>query len=1178
MKTGGWTGFKSRVVAGLMVVVMVILVVAWQIPGVIRGHIESFLTQELSRPVTVTEVRINLPGLWLDIRGVKIGETFSLERALLELDGSSLWQQAPVFRGVYLKRPRLSLSRDANGKLDIDDLLTRWQSEPDSGPLPRFSLSNLVVEGGGIFFRDDFLAGVGDYRLDEITLSVPRIAHLGAGGESVVEPFFSAKLNGTPLALEGKARPFAEKKAAEFRLSINELDLAPWWPLVGRVAPDMPLMLKSGVLKADLLLHYLDSSPAPEAGGGLFRVAGDLSLGDFHAASSVSPEQMDLRFSRLAVQLENLQPLAGIYQIRAVELREPRIRARRLANGQLAGWPASRQETSRGVQGGQGSSSSVAEHTGSSWGVGELSILGGQMDLKDESFHPALPVKIRDLQLKARSLGSAPSEPATFDATVGIGALPWLEIPSLQIKGSFDLNKKIVDIEQINLDRPYLEGHLARDGTWAVPQPVHVPASSHSSPVGVRTGNATATSSNDAQQKELARDWHRQLRDGASGATVVRSVPRGGKHSSRTPPASPSDGWQWRVGLIQIMGGHVVFEDASRDPAQSPSVSRSASQKVNEVSLSVSGLRSDRSVPLQIGLHARVNQQGMIQLDGRVDRWATSPSVRLNMVWKNIELLPFRPYFADYFNVVFARGRWGGQGIVELDWRGASPEEATPGVAFTGETSLADLDWIDPVHSTDFLKWKSLFVGGIRLRADPDKPLDLSIRQIALSDFYSRLILGSDGRLNISGMIKKSEVVARDNDERVSSPAASSSERVPRIRVDQVTLHRGRVNFSDYFVKPNYSVNLTQLAGSALGLSSEEGTEARLDIKGFVDDQAPAKIAGTLNPLAKEISLDIKSDIKGIELTSLSTYSAKYAGYNIERGKLSFDVAYRIREGQLEANNHLFIDQLTFGDRVESPDATSLPVRLAVALLKNSRGEIDLDLPISGSLNDPEFSVGGLVFRMVMNLLMKVVTSPFALLSSLFDGQDVASYTVFPPGEALVTGESEGALHKVVKVMQERPELKMDVVGFIDPVSDREGLRKTLLLRRVKAFKVLDRVKKGLETGSIDEVDLTPEEYLIFLRQAYKDASFPKPRNIVGLIKELPQDEMEQLLESHQIVTEYDLAELGRRRARHVHDWLIRNGGISSERVFLVQREGQGQEAQDDSKTKPPARVEFVLK
>ncbi len=223
-------------------------------------------------------------------------------------------------------------------------------------------------------------------------------------------------------------------------------------------------------------------------------------------------------------------------------------------------------------------------------------------------------------------------------------------------------------------------------------------------------------------------------------------------------------------------------------------------------------------------------------------------------------------------------------------------------------------------------------------------------------------------------------------------------------------------------------------------------TPGDIELQAKLDEAAPVEIKGKINPLAKELFLDIVADAHDIELSPMTPYSVKYVGYGIERGKLSFNVKYKLENRKLSAENKIILNQLTFGDKVESPTATKLPVLLAVALLKDRNGVIDVDLPISGSLDDPQFSVGGLVLRIIINLITKAVTAPFSLLASAFSGGGVSgdelSYVEFAAGRATLDQTDQEKIATLAKALNNRPALKLDIIGRADPSSDLEGLKR----------------------------------------------------------------------------------------------------------------------------------------
>jgi hypothetical protein len=509
---------------------------------------------------------------------------------------------------------------------------------------------------------------------------------------------------------------------------------------------------------------------------------------------------------------------------------------------------------------------------------------------------------------------------------------------------------------------------------------------------------------------------------------------------------------------------------------------------------------------------------------------------------------------------------------------------------FQGEATLGNLATIDKLNANDFLNWKSLYFGGVNVRL---APLSVDIDQIALTDFFARVIIDPSARINLQDIVRGGTGERRSltSEQSPVAPAppppaaqrigASASAAAVPIRIRQITLQAGRVRFTDNFIKPNYTANLVELGGAVTGLSSAADSTAAVDLRGQVND-APLNINGSINPIKGDLFVDLKASVHGMELAQLSPYSGKYVGYGIEQGKLSFDVAYKLEHRQLTAENRLVLDQLTFGDKVDSPTATTLPVRLAVALLKDRNGVIDLNLPIGGSLDDPQFSVGGVIVQVIVNLVTKAVTAPFALLGSLFGGGEELSFVEYAPGRTEVPAAGESRLKSLAKALDERPGLKLEIAAWVDPAGDREGLRREGLDRRVRAVKVKDLVAKG-ESATVADVTVSPQEYPVLLGRVYEADQLAKPRSSSGAQQPLPPAEMEKLLLASTQIGEDELTALGNRRSQWVKQWLETNGQVPEQRLFLLATKlgtsPEGSDAAPGSTTgAKTSRVEFSLK
>jgi hypothetical protein len=490
-------------------------------------------------------------------------------------------------------------------------------------------------------------------------------------------------------------------------------------------------------------------------------------------------------------------------------------------------------------------------------------------------------------------------------------------------------------------------------------------------------------------------------------------------------------------------------------------------------------------------------------------------------------------------------------------------------VRYVGDLAINGFGSLDEPDSQELMRWKSLAVTGIDLASAPFR---VAVGAVALDHFYARLILDPAAKLNVVQLLK-AEPVADAATGAPAAPAPARSDDIPA-SIARVQLSNGEVEFSDFFIKPNYSVHLTDLNGQVAGLAaSQAGT---VEATARVDGAAPVDIRGTVNPFAKQLKLDLDAKATGADLSPLSPYAVKYAGYGIEKGKLSMEVHYTVDERKLSATNRITLDQLTFGDHVESPTATKLPVLLLVSLLKDRDGVIKLDLPITGTLDDPQFSIWRIVLQILGNLLTKAATAPFALLGAMAGGGEQLAYVEFQPGLAALTPASEQKLATLSKALADRPHVKLDATGRAIPEVDAEGLRRASLDRALRHAKQKDLARKGESAPPIEEITLDSADTAKYLKVVYGDTKLAgKPRNLIGMAKDIPADEMEKLLLASYTVGDDALRELANDRAEAVRDWFVTKGNVPAERVFIaapkVGREGlKGEGA--------PTRVDFAIR
>jgi hypothetical protein len=563
-----------------------------------------------------------------------------------------------------------------------------------------------------------------------------------------------------------------------------------------------------------------------------------------------------------------------------------------------------------------------------------------------------------------------------------------------------------------------------------------------------------------------------------------------------------------------------------------------------------------------------LNETGTVSGESSFSINPVSADVKLSL--KDIGIIPFQSYITDKIKILITDGAVSTEGRLSY----VTSDKGEFNAGFKGEAAISDFASVDKINSEDFLKWDSLYLDNIDFGYDP---FTLNIDKVALTDFYSRLIVNPDGSLNVQGIVKdEPEAEQAPEEERTDRGDVEQNDgQKGTISIRAVTLQGGNINFSDKYIKPNFSATLQEIGGRVSGLSSEMDSLADVHLSGQLEKHAPLEIKGKINPLREDLYVDLKVDFSDMELSPLTHYSGKYAGYTIQKGKLSLDLSYFIEKKKLDAKNNIFIDQFTFGEKVESPDATKLPVKFAISLLKNRNGEIKLDLPITGEIDDPEFSLGGVILKMISNILLKAATSPFALLGAIVGGGEELSYVDFDYGSFELDGQQKAKLDKLITALSDRPSLNIDIEGYVDIEKDRNRLLQQMFDNKLKAQKLKEVVDAGQASASVSDIEIAPDEYGKYLEKAYTAEEFPKPRNALGIAKTLPPSEMEKLILTHIEISDDDLRQLASKRALEVKDYLLKSGQIDQARVFLTQPESLQPEKKENLKS---SRVDFRLK
>ncbi len=615
------------------------------------------------------------------------------------------------------------------------------------------------------------------------------------------------------------------------------------------------------------------------------------------------------------------------------------------------------------------------------------------------------------------------------------------------------------------------------------------------------------------------------------------------KTSSETPdqPGANSQPWRISVKELTLENYGVALEDRT--------LVKPMHVNLEPINLNLKNLSNQKDSQAELALTLKVNQTGTVGVKGLISINPVSMDISLQVA--RIALKSFQSYVDSVAQLELVTGTAGLDGKFQYRTLGSDGPE----MRYKGSISIDGFEAVDRLHSEDFLKWKSLLFNGLVLDIQPDK---LSISEIVADQPYARVIIWPDSTLNLTGIFStKDGETTNDIDSEAQAP-------IP-VTIDTVCIENASVNFSDLSLKPNFAMGIQGLNGTVRGLSSNSLARADVLLEGKVDKYAPVKIAGQINPLSKDAYTDLALFLKNIELSTFTPYSGKFAGYAINKGKLSLDLKYKLSENLLVGENEIFMDQFTFGERIDSPDATTLPVRLAVALLKDREGRIDINLPVRGDLNDPEFSYGRIVVSTLVNLITKIVSSPFDMLAGLIGGDgEGLSFVEFEFGSAALGTEQIRKLEQLAKGLHKRPALRLEIKGVADTEHDRVALAEAELLGQLKRAKLKEPASVELSLPArTEDISLSDDDYARLITQAYTDRFGEHPRALFEIESETsepPRIEPEVLIAAAKqrliekiAVDETSLRRLAQERARQIKDHLIRKGEIPNERVFMVE-------------------------
>ncbi|MEA5114545.1 MAG: DUF748 domain-containing protein [Geobacteraceae bacterium] len=1167
----------------LSVVVAILLFVILALPGIIRSVAVEKIESATGRKASISRITLNPFTLTAGVSGFHLAERsggkefVNFSSVSLRVSPASLTRRALIVSNVSVTRPYVHLVRTAPNTYNFSDLIK--PKDPKSKPI-QFSINNIEIKNGSVDFLDQAANRPTDHTVRRLDLSIPFFSNIEYLADIYVAPRIKAVINGASFSADGRLKPLAQSREVSIILNIRDADI-PYY--MAYLPVKSPLVVKSGNLASALELGYrVSANKKPD-----ITLSGALGVRDLGVWDRGGAELLAMRSGLLRVK--HAEIVGRVFQIDSLETAGIELFPDRDAQGRwtwqkLAGGPAA--EAGKPAEG---------EPAKLQLNAALIKSMGGKVHFRDRVPRRGFQADLDRIDLTVKNFSTEKDRKSLLDLFIHSA-----RDESVTLKGDLAVNPPAaalqLDVKSIDLASyyPYLADSLSSPVTGKLDAMSKIGYSGESGfalSEGTLTGRnfgAKFTGKDGVRLTEVAvkgigysvkqqqarvesvlfKSGDIRLSLDEKGRLTPQAFLRVRLEEKKKKTRAPQKGkaFSYQVKRVEGSGLNVAFTDRTREG--DPSFA------LRQVRFSMENLSEKLATPVPFALSASYGRKGGIAAKGR---FSPSPLRLKSAVSLNrIPLNDFDAYLPDNLAVSIVRGALDTRMNIELARTGKKMTGT-----FAGSLGIRSFYCLDTREDEDLLKWERLQVESVRGAIDPFR---LNVGNVSLTNFYSRVVVTKNGTLNLQNLMEREEApppgkapaAAQAPAKVAAAPAAKQATAAGKgaISIGTITLQGGTMVFSDEHLKTPFTTTFYNLGGRVGGLTSLEDRPASVDLRGNLENHSPLVITGSINPLRDNLFLDVTIDFKDIDLAAATPYSGTYLGYVIEKGKLFLGLKYHIENKNLTSENKIFLDQFTFGKQVESDKATKLPVRLAVALLKDSKGEIHLDLPVTGRTDDPQFSVWRLVFQVLRNLLVKAATSPFRLLQAAFGGKGDFSSVAFSPGSTVLSAAEQEKLGRLSQAVKDRPALQVEVTGYVDKDKDPEGYRGELLASKMRTEKFLKllKEKKIRSTDSPDTVKILPEEYSTYLKAVYRKEKFSKPRNLIGLVKDLPDSEMKKLIFTHTVVGENELRSLAEARAAVVRAYLVDKGKVEQERVFL--KRGDIFKAPSES-NEVASRVEF---
>ena len=1065
---------------------------------------------KLASQLSAQQVKFNPLTLEATVDGLKLAEMngaplAGFDRLYVNLDSTGLFRWAWRIRDVRLERPRAILAVQPGGKLNWAALIARLNEnkEPPSNTLARVLIDRIKIDNGDIEYIDANRTGA-PFKAALQPLGI-ELEGLSTLPEDRGDYLIAAKLPEQGGTLKWKGDVGLNPVASSGELGLQGVRLG---NLLRVVKSPRNFELPSGTLAAGLRYRFAmvrdktgEDVPWVQISGANL-VVQNLALAPRGEARAESHAPV-LELAEARVGNANLDLAQRRIEVASVSLAGGKLTATRDLKGTLdwqtlfaAGGGAA---APRPAAAKPAAAETVAPSLPWKIDVREIRLAEWTARFADRSFAAPLGVSAEGFGLTAALTGEVGAAAAIDVGPVNAALGP------VRVQSGTQQVAELQRAALVNARLKLAENRLAIEA--------------------VELGGAKTSV---ALDKHKTLNWAAILKP-ASGAPAAATA------KAETATASPMD---VQLARLSLDGLEVGIVDQSPDAPVRLDVARGF------VTLQDLSLDMNKAVPLQAGFALR--QGGRFEASGTVVPGKTSG--RLDLKLAGLSLQPFAPYVNQVARLNLHSGVASSRGRLTF-------AQAKSGMKldFDGGFAVDDLAITEEETEEAFLGWKKLSSDSLELRLNPDR---LHMNELVALNPFGKVIIFEDKSINLQRILRTPAQ---------APPAAAPAKPQPApqptaqpaafpLAVERLRIVGANAEFADLSLTPQFGTRMHDLGGVVTGLSTDPATLALVELDGKVDEFGSARVRGSIQPFRATDFTDLKLTFRNLEMTNMTPYSGKFAGRRIDSGKLSVDLEYKIKQRQLAGDNKFVINKLKLGERVDSPDAMKLPLDLAIALLEDSEGIIDLDLPVTGSLDDPQFSYGKIIWKAVVNVLTKLVTAPFRALGSLLGiSSDKLEAVEFDFGTATLLPPEQEKLKAVGQALAKRPQLALSIAPAYEVKGDTRAIQE-LWIRRDVAQRMGLKIEPGNEPGPVDTTNPRAQKALeeLYGERFGKQGGVRAIKAEYAKVKDARQPLHAAMLERLTLqipVTEAELQRLAQARGEAVKQTLITLGQVDAAKI-----------------------------